>query len=531
MADLAVRQLIIAKTMDAINLRLGHQSNFPFIIVAKVDTGTTESTLPASWIWDLHASLPKKWEKVRLAKIKRISGENGTTITGKLRLIFTASQQGSAAETSIFFQDYTIDSDLDFQLLRLQVVTSTEESNAIEAGEQETIGGFIIFRTLDTDDEEVIDFFEALAPPVGATDADSDGLFDAPAEYEIVDSTSSPSTGEYNIGDIIHGTGSLVASAWNAIPNLDSDVNTWLSAFNFPFKTASSRTSSSPIVLEIPSPLFKEFSLCVPCGDEPTGDTSGEFSPIWISKIRRCDDTAQKMQVFFATYNIVDGSASTTPVEFARLELERDFVPDQVVEIVPIEDLLLNADASEELLFRQGFGEGHVTLSSLWSATSSEVTDFFDSLLGIIDDPADLLFAKSASLLGAPGSLDRNPRTVPTKGQFDAAKGSTARLENPIHPSDDVRFITEGDQGLGDQIDFRDVTDISDNPDIEPIGCSGGLAHRVVKLLVNASGPDHDYDDDVLPRLRVLLGRDPQFGDFWWDGTRLKFWNGDAWIG
>ena len=85
-ADVAVRQLIIAKTLDAINLRLSHQALFPFLIPAKVDVGTTEIELPGSWIWDLHASLPKKWENVRLAKIKRISGTNGVTsgFTGKL---------------------------------------------------------------------------------------------------------------------------------------------------------------------------------------------------------------------------------------------------------------------------------------------------------------------------------------------------------------------------------------------------------------------------------------------------------------
>jgi len=53
----------------------------------------------------------------------------------------------------------------------------------------------------------------------------------------------------------------------------------------------------------------------------------------------------------------------------------------------------------------------------------------------------------------------------------------------------------------------------------------------MVRLIVNASGTDHDYDTDVLPRLRILLGRNPIFGDIWYDGTRFKTYNGDSWIG
>ena len=52
-ADTVVRQLIMAKTLDDINLRLSHQSLFPFLVPAKVDTGTTEVFLPGSWMWDV----------------------------------------------------------------------------------------------------------------------------------------------------------------------------------------------------------------------------------------------------------------------------------------------------------------------------------------------------------------------------------------------------------------------------------------------------------------------------------------------
>jgi hypothetical protein len=102
MADIVVRQLIIAKALDALELRLSHQALFPFLITCKVDVGTTNIETPISWIWDMHVSIPAKWEYLRLAKIKRISGVNGTTPTGSLRLIFTAQEKGSSVEVALF---------------------------------------------------------------------------------------------------------------------------------------------------------------------------------------------------------------------------------------------------------------------------------------------------------------------------------------------------------------------------------------------------------------------------------------------
>jgi hypothetical protein len=56
----------------------------------------------------------------------------------------------------------------------------------------------------------------------------------------------------------------------------------------------------------------------------------------------------------------------------------------------------------------------------------------------------------------------------------------------------------------------------------------------VVKLVVSADSLGDNpttYTNEILPRLRILLGRDPRFGDFWYNGTRLMFFNGDSWQG
>jgi len=61
-ADTVIRQLILAKAVDQINLRLGHQALFPFIMQTKIISGTSLIDIPLSWIWDMNVALPEKWE-------------------------------------------------------------------------------------------------------------------------------------------------------------------------------------------------------------------------------------------------------------------------------------------------------------------------------------------------------------------------------------------------------------------------------------------------------------------------------------
>ena len=173
LSDSVLRQLILAKSLDSLSVSIGHQAIFPFLIQAKVESATDEADLPDGWIWDLHFSTPTKWENFRLAKIKRLSGTNGTGTDdygGVLRLIFTANQESSTAvEVALFSADFTIDSTLTYQRLRLTIVTTAEEATVISAGESETIEGFITFRTLSTADPIVEAFYEIVAPPANPT--------------------------------------------------------------------------------------------------------------------------------------------------------------------------------------------------------------------------------------------------------------------------------------------------------------------------------------------------------------------------
>lgn len=535
LSDTILRQLVIAKAVDNLQLRLGHDALFPFIVQPLVASGTTEVDLPIGLIWDFHASMPKKWENLRLAKVKRISGTNGTEgYTGKLRLIFTANIENSVTEVALFQSDFIIDSTLTYQLNRLTVVSSAEESVVINPGETETIAGFIIFRTMDLTLSSTQDFLDLVAPPTDTNDSDSDGEYDNPAIYEIVDSVAGGTavTDDYSSVAISHGTGLMTDSAWNAIPQLDSDIQTWITSFNYPFDAGANRISTTGIT--IPNGLFREFDIAAPAGDQPTGDSSGTFYPVWINRIERIGTGSNQLRFFFATYNVTDtesdGTPSTNPIEFASLDLIRSYLDGRIIEITPIENLQLQSGLTE---FQQGFGRGHVVLSSIWDGTSTIVADFFDSFDLIATTPPDTEFTLASTRISSFG-LSRIPKYIPTIGQSQALVGSTERFTVPLPPSFDNRYVCEDDQGLGNQIDLEAQAGITPAVGIDRYGYSGALNHRIIKLVTDSEqvGSDNNfYETEVLPRLRILLGRDPQFGDFWFNGTRLFFFNGDTWQG
>lgn len=533
-ADIALRQLIIAKTLDQLNIRLGHQALFPFIeqpLVVGAGSGPVD--VPLSLIWDMHVSLPKKWEKLRLARIKRLSGSNdadsggtgGKEFTGKLRLVFTSQAESSTTEVSVLMADVVIDGSTLYQVVRVSVPTLLDEVTPIPVGESQTVDGFLIFRTLDPTDPANIAFFNAVPPPL-AGPIDSNGNYVTPTVYEIADSLS-PS--DFSLSSVSHGTGMLIPSAWNAIPALDSDLQVFLETLNYPFSLDASRQSASPIATTIPSAIFREFDIVAPAGDEPTGDISGTFYPVWINRIVRNDPTSNSLTWYFATYNVTS-VPSTAPVEFATLTLTRTMTEGLVVPIVALNNLFLQTGV-DQANWLQGFGRGHVVLSSLWGGSTSAIQDFFDSFISVIDVPAAVVFSKVDSRISSYG-LSRVPKTVPTTGQAQALRGSK---DGKFAPETSNRYVVEADQGLGDQVDFATSSllppDKRNNADIERFGYVGALAHRMVRLVVAADGISHDYTVDILPRLKILLGRDPQFGDFWWDGTRLKFFNGDTWQG
>lgn len=531
LGDIAVRQLILAKTLDALNLRLSHQSLFPFLVQPKIISGTTQVEIPPSWIWDMNVSLPKKWERVRLAKVKRLSGLNPGTdeneYTGRIRLVFTAQEKGSTTEVSVFQADYHIDSELTYQDVRITI--PTEESVNLPAGESETIDGFVTFRTLDTSQEEVQDFLNLIVPPMDTSATDSNGFYINPVSVDIKDSTAGGAgvTGDFDFSAVSHGTGLLTLNAFNPIPALDSDVSIWINTFNYPFDVEATLTSSGSTGITIPTGLFREFNLIAPGNDRPTGDSTGENFPVYINRIVRKDASSDNLQFVFATFNIE--TDSLVPVEFATLDLSRDMDPDEIVPIVPSENLFPSNAGND--LWMQGFGKGHVVLSNLWGGTSTTVDNFFDSFQSIIDEPPQAVFTEESTRLSSFG-LSRVPQYTPTVGQSEALKGSK---DGSDEPSASNRYVVEEDQGLGTQVDFATNTELDEdkreNPDIERFGYTGSLTHRMIKMIINTDGEDHEYDEDVLPRLRILLGRDPIFGDMWYDGTSFKIFNGDSWIG
>jgi len=538
-SDTVLRQLILAKSLDSLSTSIGHQAIFPFLIQAKVESDTAEADIPDGWIWDLHFSTPNKWENFRLAKIKRLSGTNGTgtdDYNGIMRLIFTANQDGSEAiEVALFSADYEIDSTLTYQRMRLTIVTSAEEGIVISPGESETVEGFLTFRTLSAANPIVEAFYDLVAPPPNPTDTDGDGYYDSPAVYNTVDTVAGGTgvSSDFSTSGISHGTGMLVDSTNNTMPQLDSDVQSWVNAFNYPFDANANRQSAGASGITIPIGLFQEFNITAPAGDEPTNDTSGLYFPVWVSRIELIGTSNEVARFWFSTHNVTDENPSLTPIEFARLDLQSSMVPGQIVAITPTDDLKMHV-GSDDTLYQQHFGRGHVNLSSAWGGTSSTVQDFFDALALIVT--GEVTYTQSSTRLSS-YSVSRVSKYVPTIGQNQAMEGTASLRSTPIPPSSDNLFVSEADQGQGDSVDLEADTDISPHAALDRYGFSGSLCHHMVRLCVDGtklptgteSAAGTFYEDEILPRLRLLFGRNPQFGDIWNDGTRFFIHNGDSW--
>lgn len=530
MADLLLRQLIIAKSLDQVGLRLSHQSVFPFLVPCTLDVDTSTVGLPVSWIWDSHVSVPDVWgcsatcqnPGLRLIQILRRGTNDPTSseFTGTMRLVFGGVREGGSELTAIYYADYVVDSSLSFQIV--PVVDATESnvlfSPTVDGSEHELTTGYVVFRTLDQVVES--DFFESVAPNITS---------DEWAVYEVSDTPPGGSSvdGDFAFASVEHGTGVLVPSAYNLVTPVGVDEAAVLGAINYPWRVGTNLTSINSTTgdnITIPSGLFSQFMIQAPYGDRDCQTNEDNF-PVICTRIRRLDANANDLQFFFSTYNAIVGSTSTQLIDFATLTLNRNNLRGDLIEIVPQNNLLNNSDP-EWQNFHQEFGSGFVILSGLWDS-STTIDGFFDSFLGVLDEPADRNYEAVLNEF----AVHRTPRTVQTIGQALAAQGSTARLLDPIHPSDTNRNVMEADQGEGDVVDFIQEG-FDENPDICNTGNTGSLAHRIVTLKINSSNDTNfTYDDDILPRLKRLFGRDPIFGDEWYDGTVFKKFNGETWLG
>lgn len=529
--DIEIRQMVIAKAIDTLSTSVGSRIYYPFLIQPIVVSNITNIDLPTEIIRDMHISCPAAWHNFRLVKIVRRSGSNdlngtgGYGYTGQLRFVFSASRNNSDTEYAIFYADYTIDSDLSYQLMRLNKVT-TDALDVLSPSESNQFNGQITFSTLDYTDQEIADFFDVLAPPT-SPETDVNGYYITPSVYEIADSPagSTSITGDFNSVSLSHGTGLITDSAVNSIPSQVVDNQNILNALGYPFDTNANLISVDGI--SIPTGMFSEFDLIAPGSDQPTGDITNAFYPVWISKIRRIDETSSTIQLYFSTHN---NKTIPEAVEFAALTLSITDTINDVLPIIPLNNVLgyVGSDSSS---FVQGFGTGHVKLSSLWDGPTQVIQDFFESFL-TLGSITDTVFTKSSTRIAS--GLSRNSKNVPTNGQFNALKGTTGvgRRSTPSNPGDNNRFITESDEGLGEQIDLEAVSGISPSVAIDRYGHAGTRTHKLIYLNIDhdlMSDDSNFYDTQVLPRLTVLLGRQPRFGDEWYDGRRFTKYNGNSW--
>ncbi len=530
MADITLRQLIIAKALDNINLSLGMQALFPFLINPQVSDGTSIVDVPVRVFWDMNVSVSTKWANLRLARIDRLDGANGTdAYSGTLRFIFTANERTGGvigtSEVGIFYVDYEIDSDLTYQRIVVSPATASAVPNltVMSTSDQSSVDGFVTFRTLDTTETENQNFLDLLEPAGSA------------AEYEIVDSAGLGSTSteiDFSTTPVSHGTGMLTHSAFSVIIPVNNDPITWIDAFNYPFAIDATLEANDSSGMLIPGSMFREFDVTAPAGDAGTDDVTGTTYPVWINRIES-DDAATDITLTFylSTYGI-DPVDPANPIEFGSFTLDENMIEGQIVPIIPVNDLFGNEAGAD---WQQHFGRGHVVLSSNWGVSGGNIANFFTDFPSLVGADSEVTFSLSGTRISSFG-VSRVPKYTPTAGQSAALKGTSARRATAIDPGESNRYITEMDDGLGDLIDLDSQTGISPHAAIDRFGNEASLARKLVKLVVDseAASDTEDpnfYTDEVLPRLRVLLGRDPEFGDVWYNGQRFMQFNGDSWVG
>jgi hypothetical protein len=507
---------VLAKSIDIINTQLGHQALFPFIIQPTVNVDTHIIDFPIGMIWDIHVSMPIKWQNIRLAKAERLNGTNGDTateFTGTLRLMFSGNTN-NGPETLLFYADYNINSALDFQRVAVGALTDTiaHVSNVISHTEASTIGGYIIFKTQNLYDPNSQTFFADLSPP---------GTSSTYAVYEVTNSISGGAnvTEDFSLDSLVHGTGLLTDSAYNAIPPLNTDVQTWISAFNYPFDSeANLRSVENDIngtYFQIPIGLFKEFNIVAPASD--TEDTSAYR--VYLSKAQSI--ATGHIRFFFACR-----SANADIVEdFASMDLYSSGQPNDIIKIIPLTTDNATADTERQM------GVGYAILSTLWDGSTTSISDYFYVMQNIVFSDKIANYTDTSTRISAFG-VSRISKYSPSYGESQALKGSSSNRAIPVLPSASNKFVTEKDRGLGDRVDLE--ARFAPTSAIERYGYAGGNSHKIVKLVVDSTLVPNDanfYDNAVKPRLVALFGRDPEFGDGWYNGVRFLTWNGDSWVG
>lgn len=222
-ADVALRQLMIAKALSRVNICLAKDALYPFVVQPKLSDDTS---VPVGWVWDTHGIIPYEYHNLRLAYIIRLSGTNpvdwcapGTTppesdseyiYDGLIRCVFCANRDGYLQDFQMFYVDYDITGSTIYQRSRFNtnygiLYGTLSNPQLIDVHINQFIQGQITFKLLDQSDADVRIFFDTI--PVGT--------------YNLKDS----STDSYNPRPLTFGSGLLTDSAYNLFRDVsDSDA-------------------------------------------------------------------------------------------------------------------------------------------------------------------------------------------------------------------------------------------------------------------------------------------------------------------
>jgi hypothetical protein len=200
LSDVAFRQLILAKAFDRLGTELGDSKYFPFVQQPELISDGQVIKVPTVLVRSFTLTVPNFAKFVRLSRIRRIGGANTPSYTGTIRFIFTHNDADDA-ETPLFYIDYIIDSQSEYQVSKVTTITGDQITGAagyaryLDPADAGRVAGEITFRTVPFIDTEITAFYDALA---------------IDQNYDIIDLSD-----EFNGVAVAHGMGLLTQTAFN----------------------------------------------------------------------------------------------------------------------------------------------------------------------------------------------------------------------------------------------------------------------------------------------------------------------------
>lgn len=210
MADLAVRQLIIAKSIVEFSLDVAAAGRFPFLLNPVIVDGASEVDVPDGLVNDFNIIHSLDASNMRLGRIDLLSSDmDGDDFAGKLRLIFVVTQDDE--DKGLGYVEYDAASTLSFQRATFNVITDGSLGFEPLGINPSSVTARVVLKTLDASDINIEEFY--------------DFILDGSGQYLLKDSTPTDELSTFS-ETVSMGTGLLRETVIHRLPGVEFNIST-----------------------------------------------------------------------------------------------------------------------------------------------------------------------------------------------------------------------------------------------------------------------------------------------------------------